>query len=74
MNWKIHLKPIILLFVMLFAVTIFNNVDITMLGIMKGDFEIGIYTTTYKVQNIIAQIVSSLVWVKYPCVLKEDEL
>ena len=62
----IHLKPILLLFVMLLAQTIFNNVDISMLGIFKGDFEVGIYSTAHKVSNIIASLVSTLLWVIMP--------
>lgn len=63
---KKHYLPIIFLFVMLLSQTIFNNVDMTMLGIMKGDFEVGIYSTAHKISNIIAQLVTSVVWVILP--------
>lgn len=66
MHWKRHFKPILFLFVMILAQTVFNNADITMLGLMKGDYEVGIYSTAYKIENIIAQVVSSLVWVVMP--------
>lgn len=66
MRWKVHLKPILLLFVMIMAQNIFNSVDITMLGLMRGDFEVGIYSTAYKIKNIIVQIVASLCWVVMP--------
>lgn len=66
MSLKIHLKPIILLFVMILAQNIFNNADITMLGLMKGDFAVGIYSTAYKIKNIIVQVTSSLLWVVMP--------
>ena len=62
-EWRKHLKPIILLFVMILAQTIFSNADITMLGLMKGDIEVGIYSIALKIEIIIAQIVSSLAWV-----------
>ena len=65
-NLKQHYLPIIFLFVMLLSQTIFNNVDITMLGIMKGDFEVGIYSTAHKISNIIAQLVTSVLWVILP--------
>lgn len=66
MRWGIHFKPILLLFVMILAQTIFNNIDVTMLGLMKDDFEVGIYSTAVKIENIIAQVVSSLAWVIMP--------
>ena len=66
MHWREHFKPILLLFVMILAQTIFNSSDITMLGFMKGDFEVGIYSTAYKIKNIIVQVVASLCWVVMP--------
>lgn len=65
-NWKYHFRPILLLFVMLLAQTIFNSSDQTMLGLMKGDFEVGIYSTAVKISNVISQIVTSLLWVLLP--------
>lgn len=66
MNWKQHFKPILLLFVMILAQTIFSSADVTMLGIMKNDYEIGIYSTAHKIENIISQVVSSFAWVVMP--------
>lgn len=66
MNWKIHFKPIFLLFVMIMAQTVFSSADQTMLGIMKGDYEVGIYSTALKIENIILQVAASLVWVVMP--------
>ena len=58
--------PIIYLFVMILAQTIFNSVDTTMLGVMHGDWEVGIYSTAHKIYNLINQIVGSLLWVIMP--------
>ncbi len=66
MNWRKHFKPILLLFVMILAQTIFSSADQTMLGFMKGDYEVGIYSTAHKIENIISQVVSSLAWVVMP--------
>lgn len=65
-NFKKHFIPIMYLFVMLLAQTIFNNVDMSMLGIMKGDYSVGIYSTAHKICNVISQIVSSILWVVIP--------
>ena len=63
---KRHYLPIIYLFVMLMSQTIFNNVDMTMLGVMKGDYSVGIYSTAHKISNIINQVVASILWVVIP--------
>lgn len=62
----IHLIPSLYLFVMLLAQSIFSNVDVTMLGIIKGNYDVGIYSTAHKISNIVAQIVTSVVWVILP--------
>lgn len=66
MHLQEHLTPILLLFVMILAQTVFNNTDTTMLGLMKGDFEVGIYSTAHKMKNILVQVVASLCWVVMP--------
>lgn len=65
-EWKRHLPPILYLFVMMFSQTIFTSVDHTMLGLMHGDYEVGIYTTACKIANLINQLVASILWVIIP--------
>lgn len=65
-DWKKHIMPIIDMFVMILAQTIFNSVDSTMLGLIHGDREVGIYSAAHKIMNIINQVVASLVWVIMP--------
>ncbi len=65
-NLKKHFKPILLLFVMSLAQIIFTNVDITMLGIICNDYEVGIYSTALKLTHVIGQIVQSAAFVLIP--------
>ncbi len=65
-EWKRHMLPIVYLFVMILAQTIFNSVDITMLGFIHGDYDVGIYSTASKISNIINQLVASILWVIMP--------
>ena len=58
MNLKRHFKPILLLFVMLLVQTIFNSADVTMLGLMKGDYEVGLYSIAVKITNLVCQLVN----------------
>ena len=66
MEFKKHIKPIITLFIMISAQTILNNSDVIMLGVLKGDFEVGIYSTAVKVSNLICTAANSVIWVIMP--------
>lgn len=66
MNIRKHLKPIILVFAMILSQTIFCNSDITMLGLMKGDHEVGLYSTSVKIYNIVNTMIASIAWVVMP--------
>ena len=66
MNIKKHLPAITILFVMILAQTIFSSADITMLGLVKGDYEVGIYSMASKIERIISNIVSSTCLVLTP--------
>lgn len=65
-EWKRHMIPIMFLFVMVLSQTIFSSADVTMLGLYKGDYEVGIYSTAIKVERLISQVVSSIVYVLIP--------
>ncbi len=65
-KWSKHLKPILLLFVMLLAQSIFSNADTTMIGIMRGDYEVGLYSVPVKITNIISQVFASVLIVVLP--------
>ena len=65
-DWKRHLTPILLLFVMNLAHVVFANADVIMLGLMRTDYEVGIYTTALKVNRVISQVVQSVILVLLP--------
>lgn len=65
-NFKKHLKPVLLLFSMQFAMVIYVNSDTTMLGFMKGDTEVGLYSVSVKVYNIIQTLVTAVQTVLIP--------
>lgn len=65
-DWKRHIVPIMYMFVMILAQTIFSSVDSTMLGSMCGDHEVGIYSAAHKILNIVNQVIGSLLWVIIP--------
>lgn len=66
MNWRRHLPPIMLLFAMMLSQTILNSLDTTMLGLLQGDYQVGLYGAAWKINNIVSQVVASIAWVVMP--------
>lgn len=51
-DWKRHLKPILIIFSTTVAISIYVSSDVTMLGFMTDDFHVGIYGTATKIYTI----------------------
>ena len=66
MDIKRHLPPILLLFSMILSQTIYCNSDMTMLGLMRGDREVGLYSTSVKIYNLVNTVIASVAWVVIP--------
>ena len=66
MDLKKHILPIFLLFSLIFSQTIYTNSDTTILGLIRGDFEVGLYSTTVKIYNLVNTVVASVTWVVIP--------
>ena len=65
-NWKKHLKPIFVIFATGIATQIYVNSDITILGILKNDYSVGIYSVSSKIYNIVKTLAQALVIVTVP--------
>ena len=52
-NWKKHLVPIFILFAANIANLIYVNSDITILGLMKSNYIVGIYNTSSRIYLIL---------------------
>lgn len=65
-EYKKHIKPILIMFSMILTQYIFCYSDITVLGLIKGDFEVGLYSTTTKIYFIVNSVVASIAWVLMP--------
>ena len=66
MNIGDHLPPVLKLFATLLSQQIFCSADTTMLGLLRGDFEVGLYSTAVKIYNIVNNLMSSITWVVMP--------
>lgn len=63
---KKHMPPILVFFFSMVAITIYVNADMTMLGAMRNDYEVGIYNTSVKIYNIMKQLFSAILIVILP--------
>lgn len=66
LNLKKHIRPILSIFGSAVAVTIYLNSDITMLGLMKTDADVGIYVAAVKMIRIFCLVIGSLPVVVLP--------
>ncbi|MDD6065423.1 MAG: flippase [Firmicutes bacterium] len=66
MQMRKHLKPMLILGCNTLAVTIYVNSDITILGFMKDDYCVGIYSNAVKIYTVLKQIINALIVVSLP--------
>lgn len=65
-NFKKHLTPIFILFAANIATMIFANSDILLLGIMKNNYIVGIYSISSKIYQIGKNLIAALLIVTIP--------
>lgn len=66
MNLRKHLPPIMGLFAMLVAQQIFVMSDTTIIGLVCGDYSVGLYSSAVKIYSVVNQVVASITWVVMP--------
>lgn len=70
LNWKIQYKkillPLTILFINSLAVTVYVNSDITILGLFASDHNVGIYSFSTKVYNILKHLINAAIVVTIP--------
>ena len=63
---RVHLKPVILLFLPQIAISLYVTLDRTMLGALASTKDVGIYDQALKLVNILLTLVTSLGSVMLP--------
>ena len=63
---KKHLPPILIIFGMSVASQIYLNMDTTMIGAMKGETEVGLYSAAVKLNRTLTTLISSACTVLIP--------
>lgn len=65
-NLHQHIKPLLIMFSNSIAVSIYVNFDTTMLGWIKGDADVGLYSIAVKIYTIIKGILVAIYAVSLP--------
>lgn len=60
LNLNRHIKSIMILFSNSLAVSIYLNIDNVLLGFMKGDCHVGLYSVSVKIYSILKQLVAAI--------------
>lgn len=61
-----HLKPVMVLFGMSVAISIYTTLDTTMVGLISSDYQVGLYTASTKINKIVLQLVTSIGFILMP--------
>jgi len=65
-NTKSHIKPILVFFANKLAVSLYVNSDVTMIGFLIGDFNVGLYSVSVKVYTIVKSMIAAMYTVTIP--------
>lgn len=65
-EWKKHFKPIMVLFGVVAAATVYAHTDTVILGFVSGEYSVGIYAVSMKMYTIVKALLASAVLVSIP--------
>lgn len=65
-NWQRHLKPILIIFASQLAVNIYVYSDNTLLGLLKNDYAVGIYSISVKIYTVAQGMLTAVLAVTIP--------
>lgn len=60
-HWKEYKSSILLFFVNSIATTIYMNSDTTLLGLMKNDYSVGLYSVAVKIYSIVKLVFNAVI-------------
>lgn len=65
-DWKSYLTPIFIIFASTVAIKIYLASDVTMLGFLRNEYTVGIYSTATKIYSIVGAMLSAMTAVAIP--------
>ena len=66
LNLRHHLKPILIIFSTALACTIYVNSDVTVLGFICSDYNVGLYSVSTKIYTVLKTVATSTLMVAIP--------
>lgn len=66
LKWKRHLKPMLLLFASILAVSVYTELDTIMLGFLRDDTEVGLYSMAVKIKGVLLNCINAVSAVLLP--------
>lgn len=66
LNYRKHIKPTLTLFASALAVSVYTNLDTIMLGFIRDNRQVGLYTTAVKAETVLLAMVNALSTVLLP--------
>lgn len=66
LNFKEHIVPILTIFASNIAIMIYVNSDVTLLGLIKSDYVVGIYTVSVKIYTVVKNMLAAVLIVTIP--------
>ena len=66
LEFKKHIKPMLLIFSSILAVSVYTNLDTVMLGFISGNREVGLYTVAVKSKTLLLTMVNAISTVLLP--------
>lgn len=70
MNIKKHIIPMLILFANTISTTIYVNSDVTFLGFLASDYNVGLYSVSVKIYSIVKQLINAITMVSLPRVVE----
>ncbi len=59
-DFKRHFKPLITIFGVSLSTSIYLSLDTVMIGIMRGDLEVGLYSAAVKLNSVVKTLITSV--------------
>lgn len=66
LDWKKHIKPLLIFFFMVASISIYTTLDAVMLGYMTTDEQVAYYNIAVKIKNVFTAIIAALANVIIP--------
>ena len=61
-----HIRPVLVIFCLTLFTEVYTHIDVTMLGLLTGDRETGLYSAAHKISGMVTAVMTAAVMVVMP--------